>query len=81
MDELWAKIGEHRAFLVDSGLLAQRRGGRLAEEVREIVLRRLESRVASGSGAGGFDRLMAAVESRRLDPYDAAEELLAGAGG
>jgi GTPase len=81
IEELWDEIGRHRAYLEESGELARRRRDRLHDEVRAIVLARLaaevDARVASDDG---FDALLARVDARELDPYAAAEAMLAASG-
>ena len=77
VDELWAKVAEHRSFLEASGLLDERRSRRLTAEVREIVVRSLERWAYRMSSGPEFDALRADVVERRLDPYTAAEALLA----
>jgi GTPase len=76
-DELWDAIARHRAFLDEHGLLERRRARRLAQELREIVARRLELRAHAVSAGPEFDRLLEALVDRRLDPYQAADEILA----
>jgi LAO/AO transport system kinase len=75
--ELWDAIGEHRAFLEGNGELDARRARRLDEELREIVVRRLEQRADELCRGDGFEQLHGAVLERRLDPYAAADEILA----
>jgi len=75
---VWASVGDHRAHLEVTGTLAERRSRRLLDELRAIVVRRLERRaLALGDGAL-LDRLHRQVVERRLDPYAAAEEIIAG---
>ena len=75
--ELWASIGAHKEHLERTGLLAERRARRLTDELRTILVRRLEERATGTASGPDFDRLHAAVLARRLDPYAAADELLA----
>lgn len=75
MDEVWAAIEEHRAHQEKSGTLSERRDRRLEEELREIVLRRLEERAWSRLQGERFAALLADLRARRTDPYQAAEEL------
>ena len=75
--ELWDKVSEHRSFLETTGRLDERRARRLTDEVREIVVRRLERWAYQMSAGPEFDRLRADVVERRLDPYSAADHLLA----
>ena len=75
--ELWATVAEHRAYLVEHGLLEPRRAHRLTDELRAIVAHRIEQQALEACRGETFDRLRAAVVDRRLDPYTAADELLA----
>jgi LAO/AO transport system kinase len=74
--ELWSTIAKHRSYLTESGTLDQRRARRLTEELRHIVLHRLEQKAYEAMGVSGFESLRDAVVSRELDPYSAAEKLL-----
>jgi LAO/AO transport system kinase len=73
IDELWAAIGRHDAYLRASGELETKRKGAFAHRVRALVLGDLERRVdariatrlADANGSAG-------------DPYGAAREILAG---
>jgi LAO/AO transport system kinase len=76
IEELWAAIGRHRAYLESSGELVIRRERRLTDELREIVLHRLEQRARDTLGRPGFEQLKADLLARRIDPYSAAEQLL-----
>jgi len=76
VDDLWAAIGRHRAFLTEHGLLEKRRAQRLAEELRHVVGQRLERRAYERCQGPDFDRLLNDVIERRLDPYVAAGRLL-----
>ena len=81
IEELWDGIGRHRAYLEESGELARRRRDRLHDEVRAIVLATLAAEVdARVASDGGFDALLARVDARELDPYAAAEAMLAASG-
>src|SRR5438093_7902341 len=77
LDELWEAIGSHRAFLEADGRLAARRTKRIRDELRAIVVERLYERAGQVCGVERFDELAAAVEAREVDPYSAAESLLA----
>ena len=78
--DLWRTIGEHRAFISEHGILANRREFRLREELREIVARRLEQKARELCGGDRWDGLLADVLERRLDPWGAADEMLSGVG-
>ena len=80
VDELWSTIKTHREYLESSGELARRRERRLTDELREIVLHRLEQRAKETTAGATFDQLKADLLARRVDPYTAAERLLDAAG-
>ena len=75
--KLWAHIEAHRAFLVDEGLLEQRRREHLAAEVFAVASARakvhLERAVA---GDPELRRLLDEVQSRELDPLTAVREII-----
>jgi LAO/AO transport system kinase len=74
---VWEAVGKHRNHLESGGQLEERRAKRLTEELRQIVVHRLEEKVREAAGGDAFVRLRDAVVARELDPYTAAEELLA----
>ncbi|MGE5435521.1 MAG: methylmalonyl Co-A mutase-associated GTPase MeaB [Candidatus Doudnabacteria bacterium] len=75
--KLWQHIEAHRAFLVDEGLLEQRRRKHLAAEVFAVASARakvhLERAVA---GDPELRRLLDEVQSRELDPLTAVREII-----
>jgi LAO/AO transport system kinase len=74
--ELWRAVLDHRAYLEADGRLEQRRGSRLRDELRTIVFERLRADVDAMCRGERFERLVARVAARELDPYAAAAELL-----
>ena len=58
------------------GRLERRRDERLREELRAIVHERLRAGAEERCHGERFDRLVAQVAARELDPYAAADELL-----
>jgi LAO/AO transport system kinase len=76
-EELWEAINSHRAFLESDGRLAARRTKRIRDELKAIVVERLYERAGRVCTGERFDRLAASVEAREVDPYSAAESLLA----
>jgi len=77
VDDLWARIEEHRAFLEDDGRLEERRRRQLAGEVFAVASARakehLERAVADDPE---LRRLLDEVERRELDPLTAVAEIL-----
>jgi LAO/AO transport system kinase len=78
--ELWDAVERHRAFAAGAGLLARRREQRLREELREIVARRLERRARELCTGERWDQLQVEVLERAVDPWTAADRMLAGVG-
>jgi len=78
--DLWEQVLEHRAYAEETGLLARRREQRLREELREIMMRRLDARAREICGGDEYDRLTGEVLARRLDPWSAADVMLEGVG-
>jgi LAO/AO transport system kinase len=75
--ELWEKIEAHRAHLVESGQLEERRARNLAREVFSVASGRakqhLERAVADDPE---LRRLLGEVQRRELDPLSAVREIL-----
>ena len=76
VDELWAAIRSHRELMESTEELTARRARRIDEELREIVVRRLEQRADELCQGPGFTGLNADVLERKLDPYAAADKIL-----
>jgi len=76
IEELWGAIQRHRAYQEDNGLLEARRRRRVEREIKEIVAERFRTKVETDS-AVLLAELTEDVVSRRLDPYAAADRLVA----
>jgi LAO/AO transport system kinase len=77
IDELWGKIEEHRAYLQDNGLLAERRARNLAGEVFAVASARAKGHLEQAVGDDPeLRRLLDAVQRRELDPLTAVHEIL-----
>jgi LAO/AO transport system kinase len=77
VEALWGEIGRHRAHLEEAGLLDRVRRQRLRREFRLVLRARIEKEIDRLSSEPAFGDLDAAVVEHRLDPYAAAEQLLA----
>ena len=75
--DLWAAITAHRDHVTTTGVLEHRRRFRLGEELREIVARRLEHRARELCAGDRWDELTDGVLDRTIDPWSAADEMLA----
>jgi LAO/AO transport system kinase len=79
-DALWSAVAAHREFLGEHGRLAHRRRDRLAQEVRTIARERVTAGVEHAARTDAFAALVDEVAARAVDPYAAADRLLADAG-
>jgi LAO/AO transport system kinase len=79
--ELWQAVQDHRHHAEKSGLLEERRQRRLRDELRSIIISRLDARARELCGGERYEKVEAGVLDRRLDPWSAADELLQGVGG
>jgi LAO/AO transport system kinase len=68
IDDLWAAIERHVAYLNETGEIEQRRREAFRHQVRQLALGRIEKRL---------DRVLQSDEIARLDPYEAADRVIA----
>ncbi|SFF34553.1 LAO/AO transport system kinase [Actinacidiphila alni] len=78
IDEVIEALDKHRAWMEERGVLAARRGRRAAGEIENIALTALRSRIGDLRGDRRLDALAERVADGTLDPYAAADELIAG---
>ncbi|WP_433892797.1 methylmalonyl Co-A mutase-associated GTPase MeaB [Streptomyces sp. CA-111067] len=76
--ELVEALEKHRAWMDERGVLAERRRARAAGEIETIALTALRERLADLHGDARLSALAAKVTEGVLDPYAAADELVAG---
>lgn len=77
IDELVARLDEHRAYIKEEGTLIERRRRNLRNEVLALAAGRMRRRLEEGlHGDADFARLLDEVVARRLDPASAATQLL-----
>ena len=75
--ELWEKIEAHRAYLVASGQLEERRARNLAREVFSVASSRAKQHLEHAvEDDPELRRLLDAVRRRELDPLSAVQEIL-----
>ncbi len=78
IDELAARLDAHWDWLRASGELERRRQARAREEITALAIAALRGRLAADAvQSGGLDELAARVADGTLDPFAAAEDLLA----
>jgi LAO/AO transport system kinase len=77
IDDLWAEIEEHRRYLEDNDLLAERRAKNLAGEVFAVASARAKSHLEQAvADDPELRRLLDEVQRRELDPLSAVREIL-----
>jgi len=77
--DLTAAIDAHWSWLDSSGERDRRRRARAREEVAAIAVAALRQRMGGLTGDSRLDSLAARVAAGELDPYSAADELVAAA--
>ena len=77
IEELWASVGRHREHITGSGELRNRRIARNRHEIVEIALARIRHAIDEVGDRDLLDALAAQVTEHALDPYTAADKLLA----
>ena len=75
--EVAEAIARHQAHLTESGEGATRRRGRIASELEAILRETLLRRLMRGLAPADIDGMVGRIAARELDPYTAAETLLA----
>ena len=79
VDEVVATIQRHRQFLVEAGLLQERRRDHFKSQVRSIVLDSLERRLYERVGGDkGLDAMVGDVTGGHRSPYQVARDILDG---
>ncbi|WP_116999551.1 methylmalonyl Co-A mutase-associated GTPase MeaB [Desertimonas flava] len=74
--DVWNAVNAHRRHAEASGELERRRAFRAADELREVVARRLDQRARELCGQERWNQLTADVVARRVDPWTAADEMI-----
>jgi LAO/AO transport system kinase len=77
LDEVLAAIETHHDWMVAHGELEARRTRRAAREIEAIALQALRSRLGAAPEGDTVDRLAKQVIAGQLDPYSAADALIA----
>jgi LAO/AO transport system kinase len=81
LGEVVEALEKHRAWLEEHGALAERRARRAAREVETIAVTALRERIADLHGDQRLEALAERIVAGELDPYAAADELIAGVTG
>jgi len=77
IDDVLAALDKHRAWLAEHGELSRRRRDRAAAEIEAIALAALRDRIDARRHAAALDDLADAVVAGRLDPFTAADQVVA----
>jgi LAO/AO transport system kinase len=77
VEELWATIGRHRDHQIEQGTLQLHRRRRLEREFHQILVARLTEQADGLLAEGRADDIRRAMVDGDLDPYEAAERVLA----
>ncbi|MFJ6613678.1 methylmalonyl Co-A mutase-associated GTPase MeaB [Streptomyces sp. NPDC091289] len=77
-DEVVEALEKHRAWMEERGVLAERRTARAAHEVEAIAVTALREKIADLRGDRRLHALAERIVAGSLDPYAAADELVAG---
>ncbi|MFF1462385.1 methylmalonyl Co-A mutase-associated GTPase MeaB [Streptomyces sp. BpilaLS-43] len=78
VDEVVEALEKHRAWMEEHGVLAGRRTARAAREVETIAVTALREKIADLHGDRRLGALAERITAGTLDPYAAADELVAG---
>ncbi|QFR00358.1 methylmalonyl Co-A mutase-associated GTPase MeaB [Streptomyces phaeolivaceus] len=78
IDEVVQALEKHRAWMEERGVLVERRRARASREVEAIAVTALRSRIADLHGDRRLSLLAERIVAGELDPYRAADELVAG---
>jgi LAO/AO transport system kinase len=78
IDDVVAALDRHREWLVASGRLDAKRRVRAADEIEAIAVTALRERIGDLHSGTLLDELAGRVAAAELDPYAAADELVAG---
>jgi LAO/AO transport system kinase len=76
IDDVVAKIDEHREWMDSSGTRERRRQNRAESEVEAITLEQMRQRIGDVRGGDALPELAKRVVAGEIDPYTAADELV-----
>ncbi|SBW28244.1 putative GTPase PYRAB02490 [Candidatus Protofrankia californiensis] len=78
VDEIVDAIADHRTWMAGRGVLDARRRRRAADEIEQIALTELRARMGDLRDATLLDSLAGEVVAGTVDPYTAADRVIAG---
>jgi LAO/AO transport system kinase len=77
IDDVVGALDEHRDWMAHSGERERRRQHRAEVEIEAITLEQVRTRIGDVRGGGNLPELAKRVVAGELDPYTAADELMA----
>ena len=77
VEDLWDAVIDHRRHLEGDGELAERRAERLHRELDRVVTERIRARIDGLLGHDHRRQIERQVTAGELDPWSAADQLLA----
>jgi LAO/AO transport system kinase len=77
IDDVVKALDEHRDWMAQSGERERRRQHRAEAEIEAITLEQVRTRIGDVRGGGNLPELAKRVVAGELDPYVAADELMA----
>jgi LAO/AO transport system kinase len=78
IDELVEAVEKHQGWLAETGELQRRRLRRAADEIEAIAVTELRTRMGDPRRGAVLDELATRVVAGEIDPYAAADQLVAG---
>ncbi len=76
LDEIWQAVGKHRQYLLESGMLEERRKAKVAAELEELVSEIVRTNLKASLEHSHIQELLHQVLAREVDPHSAAENLI-----
>lgn len=74
--EVVDKIKEHKTYLVESGMLNQKRRERLENEVLDLVVNKLTKYMTDKMGQGSFEEQLDKMMKKEIDPYTVVNNVI-----
>lgn len=74
--ELWAAIGDHRAYLESTGGIGELRSDRLRRQFQDALATETQGRAGAAAGDDRFQEIESEVVAGNLDPWSAATRFL-----
>lgn len=76
VEKIWQAVQDHRTFLIQSGLLNERRKQKVQAELSELVAAIARDNLRKSIGSRDAQKLLSDIVERKVDPHSAAESLV-----